>query len=103
MGITGTEVTKEASDMILLDDNFATIVKAIELGRWIYDNIKKYLVYLLSCNLIEIIVLSVGALISTYIFKEFSLPCSQPTCSISTWRQTASRPLLSGSHPPSRI
>lgn len=74
MGITGTEVTKEASDMILLDDNFATIVKAIELGRWIYDNIKKYLVYLLSCNLIEIIVLSVGALISTYIFKEFSLP-----------------------------
>ncbi len=74
MGITGTEVTKEASDMILLDDNFATIVKAIELGRWIYDNIKKYLVYLLSCNLIEIIVLSIGALISIYIFREFALP-----------------------------
>ncbi len=74
MGITGTEVTKEASDMILLDDNFATIVKAIELGRWIYDNIKKYLVYLLSCNLIEIVVLSIGALISIYVFREFALP-----------------------------
>lgn len=57
MGITGTEVTKEASDMVLNDDNFATIVKAIELGRWIYDNIKKYLVYLLRCNMTEVAVI----------------------------------------------
>ncbi len=57
MGITGTEVTKEASDMILSDDNFATIVKAIERGRWIYDNIKKYLAYLLQCNFTEVIVI----------------------------------------------
>ena len=63
MGITGTEVSKEASDLVLADDNFATIVKAIELGRWIYDNIKKYLAYLLRANLIEIIVLSVTVLI----------------------------------------
>ena len=62
MGITGTEVTKEASAMVLADDNFATIVKAIERGRWIFDNIKKYLTYLLQCNLVEIIVLSAGVL-----------------------------------------
>ncbi len=62
MGITGTEVTKEAADMVLLDDNFATIVNAIELGRWIYDNIKKYLAYLLQANLVEVIVLSLAVL-----------------------------------------
>ena len=57
MGITGTEVTKEASDMVLSDDNFATIIKAIERGRWIYDNIKKYLTYLLRCNITEVVVI----------------------------------------------
>jgi len=57
MGITGTEVTKEAADMVLSDDNFATIVKAIERGRWIYDNIKKYLTYLLRCNITEVVVI----------------------------------------------
>jgi Ca2+-transporting ATPase len=63
MGITGTEVTKEAADMVITDDNFATIVKAVEKGRWIYDNIKKYLLYLLQCNLVELIVLAVGVLV----------------------------------------
>ena len=51
MGITGTDVAKGASDMILLDDNFTTIVKAVEQGRIIYSNIKKAIVFLLSCNL----------------------------------------------------
>ncbi|MEM3463755.1 MAG: cation transporting ATPase C-terminal domain-containing protein, partial [Candidatus Bathyarchaeia archaeon] len=62
MGVTGTEVTKETADMVLTDDNFATIVSAIELGRWIYDNIKKYLTYLLQANLVEIVVLSLAFL-----------------------------------------
>ncbi|MCK9420549.1 MAG: cation-translocating P-type ATPase [Nitrospirae bacterium] len=57
MGISGTEVTKEAADMVLLDDNFATIVMAIERGRWIYDNIKKYLTYLLRANITEVAVI----------------------------------------------
>jgi P-type Ca2+ transporter type 2C len=64
MGITGTEVTKEAADMVLSDDNFATIIKAIERGRWIYDNIKKYLTYLLRCNITEVVVIGGVVLIS---------------------------------------
>jgi len=57
MGITGTDVAKEAADIVLSDDNFATIVKAIERGRWIYDNIKKYLTYLMRANITEVVVL----------------------------------------------
>jgi Ca2+-transporting ATPase len=61
MGITGTDVTREAADMVLTDDNFASIVVAVEEGRGIYDNIQKFMHYLLSCNAGEVLVMLVAA------------------------------------------
>lgn len=63
MGITGTDVTKEAADMVLADDNFATIVNAVKRGRIIYDNIRKFSFFLMRCNFDELVVISTFILI----------------------------------------
>jgi len=64
MGITGTDVAKETADMVLTDDNYTSIVSAVEQGRIIYSNIRKFVYYLLSCNVAEIMVIFLGTLIA---------------------------------------
>lgn len=63
MGITGTDVAKDSADMVLVDDNYASIISAIEQGRIIYDNIRKSIFYLLTCNLAEIAILFVATML----------------------------------------
>ncbi len=69
MGITGTDVTKNVADMVLADDNFATIINACEEGRRIYDNIRKSIAFLLSSNLAEVIAVFVASLIGFTILE----------------------------------
>lgn len=65
MGVTGTDVTKQAADVILLDDNFATLVNAVSQGRAIYANIRKFVRYLLSCNIGEVLTMFLGIVFGT--------------------------------------
>lgn len=74
MGITGTDVAKSAADMILTDDNFSTIVAAVEQGRGIYSNIKKAIHYLLSCNIGEILTIFIATVLG---FRQMPLAAVQ--------------------------
>ena len=73
MGITGTDVTKNVADMVLTDDNFATIVGAVEEGRRIYDNIRKAIQFLLGSNMSEVLTIFIATLIGIKIFEPVHL------------------------------
>ena len=73
MGITGTDVTKNVADMVLADDNFATIINAVEEGRRIYDNIRKVIQFLLSANIAEVLSVFVATMIGFTIFQPVQL------------------------------
>lgn len=74
MGITGTDVAKEASDMILVDDNFSTIISAVKQGRGIYENVKKCVKYLLSSNIGEVLTILIASILAMIMSTDFGVP-----------------------------
>ena len=70
MGITGTDVAKETADMVLTDDNYASIVSAVEQGRIIYANIRKFVYFLISCNMAEILIIFIPTVFGRWLFPE---------------------------------
>jgi P-type Ca2+ transporter type 2C len=70
MGITGTDVAKETADMVLTDDNYVSIVSAVEQGRVIYSNIRKFVYYLISCNIAEVLIIFLPTAFGRWIFPD---------------------------------
>ena len=70
MGITGTDVAKETADMVLTDDNYASIVSAVEQGRIIYSNIRKFVYFLISCNMAEIMIIFLPTMFGRFLFPK---------------------------------
>ena len=78
MGITGTDVTREAAAMVLMDDNFTLVVNAVEEDRAIYANIRKFLIFLLSCNAGELMLMLVASLLGSP-FHSYQCNCCGST------------------------
>jgi Ca2+-transporting ATPase len=72
MGITGTDVAKETADMVLTDDNYVSIVSAVEQGRVIYSNIRKFVYYLISCNIAEVLIIFIPTAFGRFLFPEMA-------------------------------
>ncbi len=82
MGITGTDVAKETADMVLTDDNYASIVSAVEQGRIIYSNIRKFVYYLISCNMAEIMIIFLATAFGRFLFPFASEQVLSPLTAI---------------------
>ncbi len=82
MGITGTDVAKETADMVLTDDNYASIVSAVEQGRIIYSNIRKFVYYLISCNMAEIMIIFLSTAFGRFLFPYASEQVLSPLTAI---------------------
>ncbi|NTW42998.1 MAG: cation-translocating P-type ATPase, partial [Anaerolineaceae bacterium] len=82
MGITGTDVAKETADMVLTDDNYASIVSAVEQGRIIYSNIRKFVYYLISCNMAEIMIIFLATAFGRFLYPFVSEQVFSPLTAI---------------------
>jgi Ca2+-transporting ATPase len=82
MGITGTDVAKETADMVLTDDNYASIVSAVEQGRIIYSNIRKFVYYLISCNMAEIMIIFLSTAFGAWLYPFASEKVLSPLTAI---------------------
>ena len=82
MGITGTDVAKDTADMVLTDDNYVSIVSAVEQGRIIYSNIRKFVYYLISCNLGEILIIFIPTAFGRFLFPEMTTEQLSPLVAV---------------------